>query len=95
MIGTTLTRKTPENIATWVASAVGETIPTEGEESTVTVSARFEANAGDYQKVSVRADGLTMPEGERFAADVEGRTIHFMALENRGDGEYLLRVRVE
>lgn len=87
--------KTPESIATWVAEAVGDAVPIEGEESTVTITASFEANAGDYQRVSVRSDGLEIPPDERFSATVDGRQIQFMALEDRGDGEYLLRVKVD
>lgn len=88
-------RKTPDTIATWVAEAVGETIPIEGPSSTVTISASFEGNAGDYQRVRVSASGLEIPPDERFSAEIDDRTIQFMALEDRGDGEYLLRVKVD
>ena len=87
--------KTPENIATWVAEAVGETISIEGDSSTVTISASFEGNAGDYQRVRVSAPDLSIPHDERFAADIADRKIQFQVLEDRGDGEYLLRVRIE
>lgn len=90
-----MVQKSKDAIARWVAQAVGETIPIEGAENEVTVSARYEANEGDYQRVSVRAPGLEMPTEERFEATVDDRTIHFMALESMGKGEYLLRVRVD
>jgi len=87
--------KTESNIATWVAQAVGETVPIEGESASVTVSARYDGNAGDYERVVVRADGLEIPPEERFSATVADHEIQFMALESRGDGEYLLRVKVD
>lgn len=87
--------KTPENIATWVAEAVGETIPIEGDTSTVTISASFEGNAGDYQRVRVQAPDLSIPPEERFSATVADRTIQFQVLEDRGDGEFILRVKVD
>lgn len=91
----TMVPKTPENVATWVAEAVGETIPIEGDTSTVTIAASFEGNAGDYHRVRVRAPGLSIPPEERFAATVADRQVHFQVIEDRGEGEYLLRVRVD
>lgn len=87
--------KTKENIATWVATAVGETSHIEGTESSVNVSATYVANAGDYETVLVRATGLSIPLDERFSATVEDREIQYMALEERGAGQYLLRVKVD
>ena len=87
--------KTKENIATWVATAVGEASQIEGTESSVTVSATYVANAGDYETVLVRATGLSIPLDERFSATVDEREIQFMALEDRGEDQYLLRVKVD
>ncbi len=87
--------KTKANIATWVATAVGETSHIEGPGSRVNVSARYVANAGDYETVLVQAEGLSIPLDERFSATVDDREIQFMALEERGDGQYLLRVKVD
>lgn len=90
-----MVQKSKDAIARWVAQAVGETIPIEGSEEEVTVSARYEASEGDYQRVSVRAPGLEIPAEERFEATVDDRTIQFMVLESKGESEYLLRVRVD
>lgn len=87
--------KTKRAIATWVATAVGRTIPIEGQGSTVDVSASYVANAGNYETVLVQADGLSLPLEERFAATVDDREVQFMALEDRGNDEYLLRVTVD
>lgn len=87
--------KTKSNIATWVATAVGETSQIDGAESAVTVTARYVSNAGDYEQLLVRSDGLRIPVDERFSASVEDQEIQFMALEDRGHGEYLLRVKVD
>lgn len=90
-----MARKSKDAIAGWVAQAVGETISIEGPDDEVTVSARWEANEGDYQRVSVRAPDLEIPAEERFTAEVADRTIQFMVLESLGEGEYLLRVRID
>lgn len=87
--------KTKENIATWVATAVGETSDIDGAGSSVKVSATYVANAGDYETVLVRATGLSIPLDERFSATVDDREIQFMALEDRGEGQYRLRVKVD
>ena len=87
--------KTKEHIATWVARAVGETSQIEGTGSSVNVSATYVANAGDYETVLVRAKGLSIPLDERFSATVDDRDIQFMALEDRGEDQYLLRVKVD
>lgn len=89
-----MARKIPENIATWVAEAVGAATPIEGD-GPVSIRASYEGNAGDYQHVRVEADDLDIPLDERFSADVDDRKIQFMALESLGPGEYLLRVTVD
>ena len=86
-----MARKTRENIAKWVAKAVSTALDTDGNE----VIAEYVANAGDYQRVSVKAAGAPIEEDEFYAATVDDRTIRFQLLEDRGNDEYLLRVRID
>ena len=86
-----MARKTRENIAKWVAEAVSTALELDGDE----VIAEYVANAGDYERVSVKAEGAPIDEDEFYAAPVGDRTIRFQLLENRGNDEYLLRVRID
>ena len=84
-------RKTKENIAKWVATAVSSEFDVELNG----VRGAYVSNAGDYDRVAVTAPGMSPAEDEIYSATVDDRSVQYQVLERRSDDEYLFRVKVE